>query len=331
MCALQSSRPQPEYPCSQQDLYTIVETGWNSYAEYLADFTNLSTLYTAATGTNQLNALDVARKIPDEDNRTEVHKTLRIQLSGLAEDCLILWSDMSTYIRDGFPENEYESKRIAAGANYYAGAARENWDDVKGLMQNGVDFADANGTVLTLGGMPATFAAALLDAKTRFEEKHQEFLQAEEEAKVQTDRKIDANNGLYRALIKMFEDGKRIFRKNAAVREQFTFERVWELVSGSGGGSGTANKAKLSGQITDANTLTPLFEVAVTLTSADSGTVPITRLTDADGRFLFDDLAAGGFSFLAEKVGYEPVSNSGTLEAGQSAVYDLQMVPLVGP
>lgn len=70
MCALQSSRPQPEYPCSQQDLYTIVETGWNSYAEYLADFTNLSTLYTAATGTNQLNALDVARKIPDEDNRT---------------------------------------------------------------------------------------------------------------------------------------------------------------------------------------------------------------------------------------------------------------------
>lgn len=331
MCALQSGRPLPEYPCGQQDLYTIIETGWQSYAEFLADFMNLSTLYTAATGTDQLTALTAARAMPDEDNRDEVHKTLRVQLSGLAETCLIKWSDLSTYIRDGFPANEYENKRIAAGYNYYAGAAHENWDDVKGLMQDGVAFANANAAALTDGGMVATFVADLTAAKDAFEVKHQAFLHAEENSKVQTDEKIEANNALYRALIKMFEDGKRIFRNNAAVREQFTFDSVWDLVSGSGGGSSSPQDAKLSGQITDANTLTPIFEVAVTLTPSGTDPTPITVLTDVNGNYVFENITPGGFSFLAEKVGYESVSNSGTFSDGENAVYDFQMTPVVVP
>jgi hypothetical protein len=324
MCALQSGRPQPEYPCGQQDLYTIVETGWQSYAEYLADFMNLSTLYTATTGTDQLSALGAARKMPDEDSRTEVHKTLRIQLSGMAEKCLIMWSDMSTYIRDGFPANEYDSKRIAAGHNYYAGAAHENWDDVKGLMQNGVDFASLNSVALTTGGMPATFVTDLDDAKTQFEAKHQEFLHAEEDSKVLTDQKINANNALYRSLIKMFDDGKRIFRNNAAVREQFTFDSIWELVSG--GGTTPSDEAKLGGTITDSDTLQPLAEVSVTLSSnGESETV----LTDTDGKYLFSKLTAGDYTILAEKVGYVSAESTLSVSKGETAVLDIQMVPVV--
>lgn len=324
MCALQSSRPQPEYPCSQQDLYTIVETGWQSYAEYLSDFMNLSTLYSATTGTDQLTALTNARKLPNEDSRTEVHKTLRIQLSEMTEKCLVLWSDMNTYIRDGFPANEYESKRIGAGYNYYAGAAHENWDDVKGLMQNGLDFANANTATLTNGGMPAAFVTALADAKSLFEAKHQEFLHAEEASKVLTDEKIDANNALYRALIKMFEDGKRIFRNNAAVREQFTFERIWNLVSG--GGNSPTDQAKLSGTITDSTTLLPLAEVSVTVSSED---VSKAVLTDVDGKYSISGLPAGTYAFLAEKVGLQSVEDSVALSGGESGIFDFQMMPVV--
>lgn len=235
MCALQSARPQRKYPCSQQDLYTIVETGWGNYAQYLPQFENRSTKYTATTGTDQLALLAAARALPDEDSREEVHKTLRVQMVHLADTCLIKWSDMDSYIRDAFDEDEdeYENKRIAAGHNRYASAAQRNWTELKGLLQDGLLFLNAHGAVLAAdGGMPATFIAEFEAAKDAFELKYQAFLQAEEQTKVLTDEKIRANNALYEALMKMFEDGKKIFREEAAIREQFTFDRVWVLVSG---------------------------------------------------------------------------------------------------
>lgn len=188
MGALASTRPQPEYPCGQQEFYTIVETGWSNYALHLSKFENLSTKYTATTGTDQLAALASARAMPDEDSREEVHKTLRLQLKGLAAKCLIHWSDMGTYIRDGFPQEEYENKRVAAGYNYYYGAEHLDWDAVKGLMQNGLQFLNANEVVLTAdGGMPATFIASFEAVKDAFELKHNAFLQAMGDAKVLTD------------------------------------------------------------------------------------------------------------------------------------------------
>jgi hypothetical protein len=338
MCALQSSRPLPEYPCSQQDLYTIVETGWQSYAEFLADFMNLSTLYTAATGTDQLAALAAARAMPDEDSRNEVHKTLRVQLSGLAETCLITWSDMSTYIRDGFPANEYENKRIAAGANYYAGAAHENWDDVKGLMQNGIAFVNANTATLTTGGMPATFVADMTAARDAFEVKHQAFLHAEEDSKVLTDEKITANNALYRALTKMNEDGKKIFRNNAAVREQFTFERIWELVSGNGGGSGTGVPStiiELGIYTYDEDTLEPIAGATFSVLNAP-GNLVVSATTDSLG---MTELKITGYAADEDAVlevelvapGYETASGTMDMRAGNYYSLDFGMVPLVVP
>ncbi|MBI1287007.1 MAG: hypothetical protein GC178_05450 [Flavobacteriales bacterium] len=114
----------------------------------------------------------------------------------------------------------------------------------------------------------------------------------------------------------------------------YTKARIVIDRKGPGGGTDpSSTDAKLSGQITDANTLTPIVEVAVTLTSSTSGTAtpPVTVLTDVNGNYVFEGITPGGFSFLAEKVGYESVSNSGTLGDGESAVYDFQMTPVVVP
>lgn len=113
----------------------------------------------------------------------------------------------------------------------------------------------------------------------------------------------------------------------------YTKARIVIDRKGPGGGTNTnpSQVAKLSGQFTDADSLTPVFEVAVTLTPADSGTAPITVLTDIDGKYFFDDIPPGGFTLLAEKVGYDSINHSGTLTAGQAAVFDAQMVPLVVP
>jgi len=226
MSTMNSSRPQPAYPCGQQDLYTLIETGWRSYEEHLPAFSTYKTFYTQTTADNQLAALKSAREMPDEASREEVHKTLRKKLKQLAVGCTTQWSFLDGYIMDGFDEEHYQDKRMAAGHGYYRGAQQQDWESVKGLMTSGKLFIGSNLVVLTDdGGMPGGFETGFVTLQEDFEKKHQEFLQAEEQAKALTDAKIEANNALYRALTKMFRDGLRIFRRQAAIREQFMVER----------------------------------------------------------------------------------------------------------
>lgn len=336
MSGILSDRPQHAYPCSQQELYTIVETGWGSYAQYLSRFVAHSTNYSASTGTDQLAALAAARLMPDEDSRAEVHKTLRLQMKGKADACMMKWSDMGTYIRDGFEADEYENKRVAAGYNYYEQAGHENWDAVKGLMQNGLLFLTGNETVLTNeGGMPATFIADFVAIKDAFEQKYQAFLQAEEQTKVMTDAKIIANNGLYDALMDMFEDGKKVSREDAAIREQFTFDRVWALVSGSGSGSGGVGVTvvELELYVYDRDTELPLDEAELKVLNAPDGMILIVK-SNAEG---FLKMSITGFeaneTLLLQvelsAVGYELETGELEVTAGNVYSMDAGMVALV--
>jgi len=115
---------------------------------------------------------------------------------------------------------------------------------------------------------------------------------------------------------------------SAYIKARIVIER-----GGTGGGTDPTppTDAKLSGQIIDGNTLTPLFEVAVTITPSSSSEPPITVLTDANGNYVVENIPPGDFDFLAEKVGYETVSNPGTLTEGENAVYDFEMTPVVVP
>jgi len=311
-----------------QDLYTIVKTGWESYAEYLAQFSNHSTLYTAVRGADQLLAVEAARAMPDEEQRTEVHATLRVQMIPLAEECLIVWSNMSTYIRDGFPKDEYDNKRLAAGYAYYAGAEHRDWDDVKGLMQNGLTFATANAAELGTGGMPITFMPSFIAAKDAFELKHNAFLQAEEQAKVLGDAKVVANNTLYIDLTKMFEDGKKIFREEAAIREQFTFDRVWNLVGNPGSGTGVAaTVVEIGVYFFDDDTELPLEGAQFTFVNAPGG-VSVSAVSDANGVAV---LRVSGFSsrqtvlMQGEVSATDYESDSGEMEVTAGNFYSVEV------
>jgi hypothetical protein len=111
------------------------------------------------------------------------------------------------------------------------------------------------------------------------------------------------------------------------------YKKARIVIDRRGPGSGTtpppATDGSLSGQIIDGGTLTPLFEVAVTLTYSGSSQPPKTVLTDIDGRYSFESISPGAYNFSAEKVGYEPVSNSGELADGQDAIFDFEMVAVI--
>jgi hypothetical protein len=243
---------------------------------------------------------------------------------------------MGTYIRYGFAENEYENKRVAAGYNYYAGAAHEDWDAVKGLMQSGLLFLNANTTVLTNdGGMPAMFMPDFVLTKDAFELKYQAFLQAEEDTKVLTDQKILADNTLYKTLMKMFEDGKKIFREDAAVREQFTFDRVWALVNGGSATSSNipATVVEIGVYIYDEETGMPIEGGRLTIFNAPGG-VAISATSNAEGIVL---MRISGFEpnetvLLQGEIfadGYELGTGESEVVAGNFYSIDVGMVRMV--
>ncbi|MCF8257206.1 MAG: carboxypeptidase-like regulatory domain-containing protein [Flavobacteriales bacterium] len=330
MGTLNDSRPQPAYPGTQQELYTLIETGWGSYVQYLPDFTNKKTIYTQQVADDELTALALARMMPDEASRAEVHKTLRKKVLDLSLDCLEQWSFLDSYIMDAFPEENYEDKREAAGHGYYRGAQREDWDSVKGLMSSGKGFIAGNATVLAAdGGMPGTFAGAFDALKLDFETHHQLFLHAEEEAKRLTDLKVEANNLLFKTMSKMFKDGQRIFRKQAAIREQFIVERVMELIGGSGG-TGPEPKTAFFGQVVDTNG-NMLAGAILRLSNAD-GMLEVQ--TDSNGKYRLEvpELAQPESGTLsAEANGMMPSSRPVTIAPEEEQEQNFTLSPMGPP
>lgn len=291
MCALKSNRPTKVYPCGQQELYTIGENGWASYLEHLARFSAKKSTYTAQKAADALAALRAAEAMPDEASRESVHVLLRIQLVELASVCLIAWGDLDSYIMDGFPENEQESRRSAAGHGYYDRALNEDWESVKGLMKSGAEFIATEDAALQTGGMIATFPGDFAAARTAFLDKYLEFTQAEELTKTLTDAKIVANNAAYRELTRMFKDGQKYFRFEAAIREQFVFDRVWEMIDGGSSGGGTPplppNSSRIAGTVTSRTSGTPVENARVRAYETAQGPgESIETFTDATGAFV---------------------------------------------
>lgn len=236
MGTLSTNRPVAAYNCTQQELYSVGKIGWTSFLEHEAAFAVFSTKYISPYGTTMKAAVQSAKALPDEFARADEHKSLRIELISLGNDCQIIWQQLTSFIRDGFSKELYETKISAAGHEYYAGASGKDWESVSGLMEAGKAFIADNSAVLTTpGGMPVGFDTAFDAAKTAFDTKYEAFTDMEQDMQEATDTKINANNTVYSNLTSMFEDGQKIFRNNPSVKDRFVFDKVLALISSGGG------------------------------------------------------------------------------------------------
>ena len=201
MAPLSSSRPTPVYDCKQNELYSVALIGWKSFELNQAAFEAFNTRYTVAFGTTMKAAVVSAKQLPDEFQRSDEHKTLRINLKNKANDVLIKWQQLESFINNGFPEEELESKKQAAGHAYYRDAANDDWESVDSLLTDASAFVAGYAAELTTGGMPALFAPDFATLKTEFEVLYSDFTNAEQQAPEQTDAKIAANNLVYKNLL----------------------------------------------------------------------------------------------------------------------------------
>lgn len=317
-------RPERNFGCSEKDLYTIISMGWTSFLAFLASFTAFKTYYTQTYGNDQLAALAAARLLPDEAARDEVHKSLRTQLLPLSIAAVNKWSDLSSHIRDAFAPDQCEDKRNAAGHGYFVDAVKFDWDAVNRLLDRGLSFLTNNEAALLAAGMPTDFITDYTTAKNAVAAKYLQFTQAEEESKRLTDVKTDVNNDMHKTLTDMFEDGKKIFRNNAAVREQFTFDYILGLING---GSPTPSTGmKFYGLVTDASG-NPIVgatvsasnpEGSVSTTTGVGGfySLPITGITEPTSATL-----------RAEISGLGAQSRPVTIVAGVNQEQNFQLFP----
>lgn len=87
---------------------------------------------------------------------------------------------------------------------------------------------------------------------------------------------------------------------------------VWSLPA-------VAQQGTITGQVTDAETLEPLSQTAVSVVDSETGT-----LTDAEGRYRLE-VPAGEVELRVVRIGYRTVTRSVTVTAGQTATLDFTL------
>lgn len=307
MALLNTPRPVADYNCSQAELYSGLNSAWDSQAEREAAFIVENTKYTAGLSVTRKAAIQAAKAMPDGQARYADSESLRVDLTEELDSVLGKWNSLDGYIKGAFKGAHYKPRIEEAGKQYYETSAEKNWEDVSLLLEAGKTFITTHSAVLIAdGGMPAGFAAAY-DGVRVYDGLYTDFKDARQDAQEQTDAKLDANNDIYEAGREMMEDGKHIFRKNASVRERFTWDRILAMITpDTTGGGPSPDDFSIMGTVTDSVTGLPIDGAAVVVQSPE-----VIVLTNAQGKYLIPKRPAGTYTLFVHKDGYAEQSIGG--------------------
>ncbi|HLG35976.1 MAG TPA: hypothetical protein VI757_13935 [Bacteroidia bacterium] len=232
--ALQITQIRPAYACSQDELYATSILIVDSFKINQAFFQTKKTIYTILFGNNLRAEILAAKALPDFQQRGASQETFKVQLEQAADDCLIIWQELDSFIKSAFAQELIKTKREEAGSTHYKKASRHDWESVSQLMLSGSTFITNYTAELNTGGMTPTFPTDFDSNKTNFDNLYLLFKGAEQTSSEKRNEKINANNTFHKKITLLCEDGQKYYRTDPAKRERFTFSRVLELVSGSG-------------------------------------------------------------------------------------------------
>lgn len=305
-----------EYPCSQKDLYSILETAWQNFDEHQTDFASLKALYTVAYGSIAKDEIATAKALPDNQARGEVAESLRVQLISEGDTCRKNFQKIKSYIVTAYPNKAlHKAKFDAAGQLYYEGASNQDWESVSMLNQNGSNYINANSVDLLAGAnMPVGFLASYDADAATFLATYNSFKTAEQTSET-TAKKINANNSIYRTTTGMLKDGQLIFAAKPEVSVKYVFQSLWELVNPSVAG--------IKGNVKQALDNLPLK--GVTITTQQTGEPVDTVETDELGNFSLR-LAVGTYQVIVSMVGYVSQSVRVIIPIGSYKTVDFSLV-----
>src|SRR3972149_3582174 len=189
---------EPNYNCSQQDLYSALNTLWDNYGQDLADFTAYKPSYTAAVRAAAKAAIAAAKALPDDQARGAAAEQLRIKVAKKADVVIGNFLQTKGYINGVFAQEFRKPNYESAGQNNYRKATNDDWESVSGMGTSMNNYLALNNVLLQAGGtnMPAGFPATVAANVTSFETDYAAFKLASETG-VATNTKILAKNACY--------------------------------------------------------------------------------------------------------------------------------------
>jgi len=262
----------------------------------LPNFSNFKPKYSALFINTQADEIEITASLPDKGMRNEDSKRYRVILAQKNEICLSNYDSLKRYIIDAFPKAEHKLSFASAGQSYCKKAKRNNWDSVNAMNDAASAFVTKHLATLTANQvMPPAFQTTLNAAIADFKAQHSLFIAEEAAIAAIAQAKVEANNKLCRNLKAMLADGQTIFKKNPAVKKQFTFSFLRYLASGIG-------TSGIKGSIVDALTDQPLSGVEISIVKKNR-----TITSDDTGHYELLQVASGRYKIKFTKAGYLPV------------------------
>jgi hypothetical protein len=305
------------YPCTEEELYTICRLGWQSFEQNIDLFTAFKTRYTLAFAADRKKEVEEAAVMPNFQTRDAIAESFRIELMGLSKKNLANWQKLKRYLADAFPIELQKPQLEGAGQDYYAKAGNEDWDAFRGLVTTGSTFINTNTIALQAGeNMPPSFQAAFDADKVAFETKHQAFLDSREQSPIEREKKVKANNDIYARLMSMFLDGQEIFKDEDAVLKQYIFDQVLRVVSGTG-------TAGIRGVATDAVTGLPIAGLTIEIEGTGK-----TAITDEDGKYMITQVASGKYNLLFSAEGYQAKKQTHEIIVGTVSTLNITLAKI---
>jgi hypothetical protein len=285
-----------DYPCSQMDLYSVLETAWGNYGVHLARFTAFKALYTLPYKTTALAAISAAKTMPDDDARSGASELLHIGLVSMGNICTQNFQFLKSYIDTAYPDPQVQKVQyVIAGQNYYRDATRGDWESMVLMNTNAKNYLalPANVTALTAGNnMPPAFVATQKTGSDNFDAQYNSFKLAEETS-VETANKIKANNLCYHTGIAMLKDAQVIFMNEPEIMTKFVFRNLLDLINPPVAGiKGTIKESVTNSVIANA-----------TISVQKDGAPAEAVVVDVNGDF-GKQLAEGHYSITVGAVGY---------------------------
>ncbi len=284
------------YNCGQAELYKACRIVWLLCQEYLTEFADYKSIYTAAFIAENLALINTVKALPDWEERMAPVKESRKDLVAERLDASDFYKLLFGYCTTAFSDDTAlrDDMYEEAGKSYYDKIGGGSWTEISGLLTAMIPFVrNRKDVLMTKGHMPATFL-------TRLENKQTSFIAAQElwstknaESPVGTDTKIIANNDLKVRAMAVIKDGPLVFLRKKDIAKKFVWATILSQVS-------APRPTGLTGKVTDVLTKDPLSIATATITS-----LGLTVTCDKSGRFEFASLPAGTYSIEFKADGYK--------------------------
>ena len=314
------------YSCAQPDLYLACRNGWWLCQKHLAAFAAVKPKYTEGYVQESLDAIDITDLLPDVNARYTEYDLVRMSLLKCNTDIINQFMLLLGYIDDAYPSEERDIMYRSAGSAFLAKAKNNNWASMAGLLSAAVPFLEKyqdtlEATVKTpsvKNNMPAIFTEKFKGLASIFNGLYKEYKDTDGAGIDKTSEKIEANNAIYKDLISMFDDAKRIFNDTPELKSEFNFPNMLSKVRGN-------KPAGIIGKVTGADKKTIIEKVTITIkgtdkvaSSNDKGRYEITPVTASKSKY----------TVIAEAEGFEPaVSEEVTIKSGIMSRVNFIMLP----